>query len=748
MNRIAVVFVGAVVLTTIGLCAVAASSLMWGAVAGLGLWLVGAFVVLRRSTPTTSASSPAAGPYAPVLEVDPGVFDDPLATEGRGLEVFNAWARNAAGAPRNVSSLARGVRVSHPDVGRFVTTVEVRRFIWREQKSSAPATPARTSIERLDAWAAPTDLRQDTRSVVACGQCAGAARISCRRCAGRGRVPCDDCSGTGKSYQYAKNGSRRLMNCGSCSKTGQRSCGCAAGSVSCETCSGVGGFERWAEVETETRLRAEAFSSGGHALPFDWARDPTATRGAMKLDATFVDEIDRPRALTMGDVDTIGGAAALAAWQQQQERLPGGARITRQRLEMLQLPVVDVTWGLGSHERHVELFGRRMLAPPGASADLFAARARALRVSVIAGMSGIGAVVATTVARGPFFATSASYGSWLAAIVAVAFGVSWVHRATLAKQSARFAFASLVSVAAAFAGTACAAPQLDHVRELLNTKSFEAARQELTALDGIDSAAYPREWAALRLLDIERVDGGAARAGLAALIRSDLPEHSVAAAMVDAAYTAEARTQLAAGEPRTAKQSLAHLSGPARDAARPLAVAADVAIASDCECAGDWRCALEHATLVAEFDVAAGERARTSTLQSLRKAAMLATSDARARKDLVARDRATADAVVLWRTLSTQDPSAMPKLNEVLKLQADTSRAVSRQQEVERRKQAAIDARERARAEAEARREAAQERQREWWSSPLRCCDGSRSPTCTKGGSHRGCCSHHGGVCG
>ena len=30
----------------------------------------------------------------------------------------------------------------------------------------------------------------------------------------------------------------------------------------------------------------------------------------------------------------------------------------------------------------------------------------------------------------------------------------------------------------------------------------------------------------------------------------------------------------------------------------------------------------------------------------------------------------------------------------------------------------------------------------------LQCCDGSLSPSCSCGGSHRGCCSHHGGVCG
>jgi hypothetical protein len=30
----------------------------------------------------------------------------------------------------------------------------------------------------------------------------------------------------------------------------------------------------------------------------------------------------------------------------------------------------------------------------------------------------------------------------------------------------------------------------------------------------------------------------------------------------------------------------------------------------------------------------------------------------------------------------------------------------------------------------------------------LRCCDGTLSPSCVCGGSHRGCCSHHHGICG
>lgn len=71
-----------------------------------------------------------------------------------------------------------------------------------------------------------------------------------------------------------------------------------------------------------------------------------------------------------------------------------------------------------------------------------------------------------------------------------------------------------------------------------------------------------------------------------------------------------------------------------------------------------------------------------------------------------------------------------------------------------RQKQAQAEKERRAR-EREARAAAAkaaalerQERARSRASAPLQCCDGSLSPSCICAGSHRGCCSHHGGVCG
>jgi hypothetical protein len=60
------------------------------------------------------------------------------------------------------------------------------------------------------------------------------------------------------------------------------------------------------------------------------------------------------------------------------------------------------------------------------------------------------------------------------------------------------------------------------------------------------------------------------------------------------------------------------------------------------------------------------------------------------------------------------------------------------------KREEAEEARRREREEARQARDAARASE----PSGLLCCDGSLSPSCSCGGSHRGCCSHHGGICG
>src|SRR5205814_1585830 len=65
----------------------------------------------------------------------------------------------------------------------------------------------------------------------------------------------------------------------------------------------------------------------------------------------------------------------------------------------------------------------------------------------------------------------------------------------------------------------------------------------------------------------------------------------------------------------------------------------------------------------------------------------------------------------------------------------------------ERQQQERQERQERQRA-AERRRRAAEEAPVYQEPRGLRCNDGTLSPSCTCGGPHRGCCSHHGGVAG
>ncbi len=74
--------------------------------------------------------------------------------------------------------------------------------------------------------------------------------------------------------------------------------------------------------------------------------------------------------------------------------------------------------------------------------------------------------------------------------------------------------------------------------------------------------------------------------------------------------------------------------------------------------------------------------------------------------------------------------------------EARQQQEIARHEREERRRQEAEE-RERRRAE-----RAAAAAQRGCELAPLLCRDGSLSPSCICGGSHRGCCSHHGGVAG
>jgi hypothetical protein len=106
--------------------------------------------------------------------------------------------------------------------------------------------------------------------------------------------------------------------------------------------------------------------------------------------------------------------------------------------------------------------------------------------------------------------------------------------------------------------------------------------------------------------------------------------------------------------------------------------------------------------------------------------------------DLLAKIRSRGDHVI--RNLPPRIFDARTRQAEVQKLRAAIAPAVRRDKDREAKaRQSAL--RRAARLEEEQRTNSRA-------AAPLLCCDGAWSPSCVCGGSHQGCCSHHGGVCG
>jgi hypothetical protein len=133
-----------------------------------------------------------------------------------------------------------------------------------------------------------------------------------------------------------------------------------------------------------------------------------------------------------------------------------------------------------------------------------------------------------------------------------------------------------------------------------------------------------------------------------------------------------------------------------------------------------------------------------------------AARTSRAEKHLLTRKRGiqrVLDSADRYREFTGEEPrldiAALKK--DLARAEREIVREEQRAQAEERRRLAAEERAERRRLAAEERterRRAAKERSRQRGYAPLLCGDGTLSPSCTCGGSRRGCCSHHGGVAG
>jgi hypothetical protein len=174
-----------------------------------------------------------------------------------------------------------------------------------------------------------------------------------------------------------------------------------------------------------------------------------------------------------------------------------------------------------------------------------------------------------------------------------------------------------------------------------------------------------------------------------------------------------------------------------------------------------WPCAVASARQVGALGLAAEGRAlHEKIVAALQARAETLADRAEGAAALEARVAAQETALAAWFDYHAVVPGPdTPRLVALRARHEKDAARLSRQQEAGRARAAAEEKRrlateERAarRREAEeeraARRREAEERREAWSSRGLRCCDGTLSPSCSCGGSHQGCCSHHRGVCG
>ena len=765
---------GVVIVATIAVAALGVYLLVAGVVALVG-WL--AVVAAKREkrgvapelvvASAPSAAVPPEHPYRVVLPVEPGVFEDPRRLEAAVSNVFGAWARQLPKAPRDPRETLRGLNLRKRLIGRLTTKLDGRRFAWR----AAPYTGrdrmvggTRIDPAGLDAYNPPGDLRSRSRYLELCRRCGGDGRIECAACGGASRVTCVACAGAGKIHGVTANGARRLLNCKTCKGKATISCSaCTKGQVDCASCERSGRIEYWLEVEGGPREGdVQVEPDGAVTRAFPWGKDGVpASEDEIVKDARVVCAVSKDRLLALEDLPgEVPEGWRSAHWQAIQARLQPGERVVSQTFSLLEVPSVEVTYAVGDESQSVELEGLRLLAPPVSADGLFNARAASLRRLAVA-LGALPLIVGLVyAARGTYFHNTHVFGVVVCAAVAAAviYGVLW--HATLRGGARKWLAIAIPPIAAATVLAITAEPSEAAARRYIEDGQLELARVELEALGKPTDGDLAPLWAEVHLKEALATKTCSAATGHVAKIAAGAPQRVKAQAHADALAVSETEKALAADTLDVATASLACASEVLRSSAAGRGVLAriQIATAKNCRAVRDWPCVFARA---AEVELNGESRAATA-LRDATRAAIRVDVDAsiyaaRSEKDLARRVELQRAAIDLWtRHLLPEkgEPAELVALKataEKDQLALDRQNEAARQRRIaEEQRQAAEEARKvEAQAREEKRRLAEEERrQRQSMPRSIRCCDGSLSPSCMCGASRRGCCSHHGGVCG
>jgi hypothetical protein len=756
------------------LAAVSVDLLGFGAVALL-VWVLhvstprASTTIAPASTPTPGSTKPVADtPYRSVYSAEPAVFPDEVQARDVARREFESWVSDLPRAPKRSSDLIRSIELHSRHVARLITEIEARRVVecYEPAQSQLPTCAPPMTRQQVDSWNPPSDLPRASRFITSCWTCRATGVVGCTTCGASGRVECTSCNGLGKYYGYAANGARRRLNCKTCRGKGRVTCAeCTRGKVACPTCRCAKKLAGWLEVRAEQRRDTEIIPEAPAQLAFAWSRPGVpAADEQFASDALTLDVITKRRPLTPDDLPPCVPATWRAEHARRlQPRMQPGERIQSQTFTFLAVPSASITYSLLDQQQTVVLDGFRMVPPPAGTAagEPFVRRARQLGRLAIALTALPVAAAAAYLARGSYFTSGRAAGSVACLVVAAAISAALVYgavwNASLGRRRARiWGLAAVVPIALAVLAAAIAEPRIGRANDFIAADRLSDAAIELRALGlpPTDDA-----WADLHL----RSSLGASTCAQAVVllhdIRAGLPQRDEAQAHADDLAIAETAAAIRAQQPDQANVALACSSTARRATPAAGTLRAEIADLATRRCINskDWSCALERAAFATD-----PARLRSEILTAIHIQADLRAAAATTTLDLKRRIEEERAVLLLWQTYLIEPGSTTALPRPVVDLRTALSRdetALAAQErlariraQAEERRQEAMAERERKRAELaaerERRRQAAEEARERRASRGLLCNDGTLSPSCTCGGSHRGCCSWHGGVAG
>lgn len=320
-------------------------------------------------------------PYRARSSAQAWFFDEPELLRARVEAAFVRWARAQPMAPREVRGMVKTMTPRVRLVGRLHTEVEARKLMWRQRpyRGGDAATSTTVDVAKLDPLAEAAELHRASRSITTCGTCGGKEAWACARCDGSARVSCGSCGGEGQVLGRGRDGAPSKLPCERCGGLGGRPCSaCRDGRVECKTCGGAGKLERWLVAEKTSRVSVQTRSDDGVHRTLARAAELDEAEG--NLDVRVVGSVTRARRLTELDLPaSVPSRWRAQHWNELQPQLQRSERVVSQRFQLVELPVVEVTYGFAGAEQVVPFEGTRLHPPPAAEGRLFQARASELR---------------------------------------------------------------------------------------------------------------------------------------------------------------------------------------------------------------------------------------------------------------------------------------------------------------------------------------------------------------------------------